>query len=224
MPYRKTPIVANETYHVFNRSIAKLPIFLDKRDYQRAIEVIDFYRYGKPTLRFSHFRRLTPEDRKKFLNNLSNNTKPIIEILVFCLMPNHVHCLIVGSGDNAISNFMANFQHSYSKYFNAKYNRTGGLFQSIFKAVRIESDEQLVHVSRYIHLNPVSSFLIKLESLPDYPWSSFRHYLNSVDKKNFVSKDLVLSYFKSNESYQQFVYDQANYQKELEKIKHLTLE
>lgn len=118
---------------------------------------------------------------------------------------------------------MRNFQHSYSKYFNLKNDRTGGLFQAMFKAVRIETDEQLIHVSRYIHLNPVSSMLIKIEKLEDYLWSSFKDYIldtNSV----LISPVLILKYFKSKNKYKEFVFNQADYQKRLESIKHLTLD
>lgn len=117
---------------------------------------------------------------------------------------------------------MRNFQHSYSKYFNAKNERTGSLFQSMFKAVRIESDEQLIHVSRYIHLNPVSSFLINIESLTDYAWSSFKDYMNPSD--SIIATKSILDYFKSKEEYKKFVFNQADYQRELEQIRHLALE
>lgn len=222
MPRRKTPLVSGEIYHVFNRSIAKQPIFLSQRDYTRAIDVINFYRYQKPPLRFSHFNRLTPELKKEFLKNLASK-KQLVEILAFCIMPNHVHFLLKQLHEDSISKFMNNFQHSYSKYFNVKNERTGSLFQALFKAVRIESNEQLLHVSRYIHLNPVSSFVIKIESLPSYPWSSFHEYI-SGKVKSFINSDLVLNYFKSKDDYKKFVFDQASYQQELEKIKHLTLE
>lgn len=223
MPRRRTPIIPGEIYHVFNRSIAKQPIFLSQRDYLRAIDVINFYRYQKPPLRFSHFNRLTPELKKEFLKNLASK-KRLVEILAFCLMPNHFHFLLKQLHEDSISKFMNNFQHSYSKYFNTKNERVGSLFQAMFKAVRIESDEQLLHVSRYIHLNPVSSFVIKIESLSNHPWSSFHEYISEPKAESFINTDLVLNNFKSKDDYKKFVFDQASYQQELEKIKHLALE
>ena len=218
MPRRKTLIITGEIYHVFNRSIARQPIFLNKRDYRRAIETIDFYRLQKLPLKFSRFKHL-PEEQKAIL---LKNSQPQIEILAFCIMPNHVHFLLKAIQEKAISSFMNNFQHSYAKYFNTKNDRTGALFQSMFKAVRIETDEQLLHVSRYIHLNPVTSFLINIDSLPSYPWCSFKDYIEPGDF--IVSTNQILNYFKSKEEYKEFVLDQADYQRELDKAKHLMLE
>ncbi|OGD92713.1 hypothetical protein A2697_04085 [Candidatus Curtissbacteria bacterium RIFCSPHIGHO2_01_FULL_41_44] len=222
MPRRRTPLISGEIYHVFNRSIAKQPIFLSQKDYSRAIDVINFYRYQKPPLRFSHFNRLTPELKKGFLENLANKEQ-LVEILAFCIMPNHVHFLLKQLQENSISKFMNNFQHSYSKYFNTKNERLGSLFQAMFKAVRIETEEQLLHVSRYIHLNPVSSFLIKIEQLESYPWSSLKNYENN-EMASFVKPKDILAHFKTYDRYKEFVVDQSNYQQELEKFKHLTFE
>ena len=118
---------------------------------------------------------------------------------------------------------MNNFQHSYAKYFNTKNDRTGSLFQAMFKSVRIESEEQLLHVARYIHLNPVSSFIIEIDSLPNYPWSSLKDYF-SDGKKSLIDTKSILGHFKSKEDYKKFVFDQADYQQKLEGIKHLVLE
>ena len=222
MPYRKTPLITGEIYHVFNRSIAKQPIFLNQKDYRRALEVIGFYRYRDLSIKFSRYKTLPLEEKKSFLDNLTNSGKPLVEILAFCIMPNHVHFLLKAIRDNSISNFMRNVQHSYSKYFNVKNERVGTLFQPMFKAVRIENDEQLIHVSRYIHLNPVSSFIINIQLLGSYPWSSFKDYMN--EDKTFVETQQILSYFKSKEEYQKFVFDQADYQRKLEAIKHLAFE
>ena len=118
---------------------------------------------------------------------------------------------------------MSRFENSYARYFNIKYDRVGPLFQPMFKAVRIETEEQFLHVSRYIHLNPTSSYLIKIKDLKNYPWSSFAGFLDAKFLQ-FVNPKLVLSHFKSKEAYRKFVLDQADYQRKLELIKHLTLE
>lgn len=222
MPYRKLPFVNNEIYHVIARGVAKKPIFISSNDYYRAFELIDFYRRGTLSLRFSYFSRLPKKKKEEFLKRIGN-IKPVVEILAFCLMSNHLHFLLRQLEKRGISIFMSNFQNSYAKYFNLRHKRIGPLFQPMFKAVRIEDDEQLVHVSRYIHLNPVSSYLIEIEELEDYPWSSFGVYLGKR-KLEFVEPNLILDYFGKREKYRQFVFDQADYQRELEKIKHLILE
>lgn len=222
MPYRKIPIASGEIYHVFNRSVAKQPIFLYDRDYQRAIEVIKFYRHKDLPLRFSHYNRL-PLEQKGQIGNLIEESPVVIEILAFCLMPNHLHFLLKSLTEDGIIKFMSNLQNSYAKYFNIKHERTGTLFQPMFKAVRIESDEQLIHVCRYIHLNPVTAYLVKtIEDLENYPWSSYIYYLS--DSLSFISKELILSFFKNLKEFKKFTADQVDYQRRLNLIKHLSLE
>lgn len=110
---------------------------------------------------------------------------------------------------------------SSTKYRNTKYNRQGSLFQVPFKAVHIETDEQLIHVSRYIHLNPLVSLLVK--DLRLYPWSSYLGYIGTRDNPA-VKKDEILSFFKSPKDYEKFVLNQADYGITLEKLKHLSLD
>ncbi len=119
---------------------------------------------------------------------------------------------------------MSDFQNSFVRYYNTKNEKKGPLFESQFKAVRILSEGQLLHVSRYIHLNPYSGYLVKnINDLESYQWSSFREYLG-LASKNICYKDLILSAFSCPDDYKKFVFDRADYQRELEQIKHLILE
>ncbi len=211
----------NEIYHVINRGVARNPIFIDKRDYQRFINLVNFYRFENLPMRYSHFNRLNEQEKIAFLNKINQN-KNLVNIISFCLMPNHIHFLLQQLSDKGISVFMKNLQNSYARYFNIKLNRTGPLFESMFKAVRIESEEQLLHVNRYIHLNPVSSYLIEKENLAGYPWSSLSNFLGQKFLP-FIKGDIILNHFK-NLSYQNFVFDQLDYQRKLQDIKHLVLE
>ena len=94
----------------------------------------------------------------------------------------------------------------------------------MFKAVRIETDEQLVHTARYIHLNPITGFILKdINKLSNYPWSSFPIYLGK-QTLDIINKETVLDFFSSLKQFVDFTKDQINYQRELDKIKHLTLE
>lgn len=224
MPYRRTLIVTGEIYHVFNRSIAHQQIFSNQRDFHRIIELIPFYSYHRPLLRFSHFIRLSQEQRVTFINTLKNNQKKQIQILAFCIMPNHLHFLIKEVENSGITTFMRNIQNSYAKYFNTKNKRTGALFQSMFKAVRIETDEQLLHVARYIHLNPVTSYIIhSVDNLENYPWSSYSDYIGK-SKSDLVSTDQIMSFFSSIEKFKNFTINQAEHQRKLGQLKHLILE
>ena len=223
MSYRRTPIVTGEIYHTFNRGIARQPIFLNTSNYRRALELIRFYSYSEPRLRFSHYNRLPLKQRADFLDDLKTNGHKQIQLFAFCLMPNHVHFLMKEVEKDGISRFMSNFQNSYAKYLNLKTDRTGSLFQSMFKAVRIESDEQFMHVCRYIHLNPLTSYVIKdIADLEKYYWSSYTEYLG--ERSELVDTDLMLGFFPSKEQFKKFTLDQMDYQRKLDKIKHLSLE
>lgn len=137
-------------------------------------------------------------------------------------MPNHFHFLLKQENEVGISKYLSDFQNSYTRYFNINHNRTGPLFMDQFKAVRIESEQQLIHVSRYIHLNPYSGFLTKnLTELENYPWSSFKNYLL---QENLAEYKIILDLFSSKDKYKSFVLDQADYQRKLKRIEHLTLE
>lgn len=119
---------------------------------------------------------------------------------------------------------MSNFQNSYARYFNTKSKRISPLWQGQFKAVRIEDDNQLLHISRYIHLNPYTSFVVKnLKALLQYQWSSLSEYLNPATG-GICSKEIILSQFGNLDDYQKFILDQADYQRRLEGIKHLILD
>lgn len=224
MPGRNIPLVTNQIYHVFNRGIASQPVFLGKLDYERARQTIFYYQNLKVPLRYSFFLRLPSNERGELLQNLRKKKEFIIEILCFCFIPNHFHLLVRQLQDGGISSFMSNFTNSYTRYFNTKTKRSGPLFQGKFKAVRTETDEQLIHVSRYIHLNPYTSYVVKtVEELINYPYSSFSEYLN-LKGIGVCNKDFILAHFKNSDTYKQFVFDQADYQRQLDQIKHLVLE
>lgn len=223
MSYRKTILANNEVYHAFNRGVAKQPIFTTSQDYLRATNLLDYYRFSKPQFCFSHFSRLPRIQKDLIWEKLQTDAKNLVDIISYCFMPNHFHLLLKQLTENGISLFMANFQNAYARFFNSKNHRDGPLFQSVFKAVRIEDNNQLLHVNRYMHLNPVSSYLIEKEELANYPWSSYPQYIGSVPK-SFVKSDLVLDQFRNIEAYKKFVFDQADYQRQLASIKHLILE
>jgi len=224
MSHRKIPIVIDQVYHVFNRSIGRVPIFTENRDYQRALNVLTFYSYHNPSLRFSHYNRLPQLQKVGFMDGLKQKADKQIELFAFCFMPNHIHFLIKEIREKGITTFMSNFQNSYAKYFNTKENRSGGLFQQMFKSTLIEADEQLIHVARYIHLNPVTAFIIKnFKDLVLYPWSSYPTYVGK-NSSDILNTEVILSHFKSLQRFIEFTQDQVNYQRKLDRIKHLILE
>ena len=108
---------------------------------------------------------------------------------------------------------------SYSKYFNKKYKRKGPLWETRFKNVHVDTDEQLLHLTRYIHLNPVTALLVKKPE--DWNFSSYKEYLRESPRKICEFEEFIP--IEKNE-YKLFVEERIDYQKELAKIKHLLLE
>lgn len=221
MPKRRVILATNEIYHIFNRTIAKELIFTSLRNSKRALETIDFYRFPQE-MRFSKFKDLPKEIREDYLHDLKKK-KPLVEIYAFALMPNHYHFLLKQTQEKGIVQFASNFQNSFAKYFNIKNDRNGALFQNSFNGVRIENDEQFVHVSRYIHLNPVTSYIIEFKNLSSYPWTSFKEYAGTGENE-IVKTDFLLKMFSSKNSYVKFVADQVDYQRSLTQLKDLVLE
>jgi Protein of unknown function (DUF1568). len=225
MPYRKQLLVTNEVYHVVNRGVASLSIFDSENDYKRFANLVNFYSYSKNELSFSKFLKLNLDLKKEYLLSRDKNYTKNIDIFSYNLMPNHFHFLIRQLRKNGIQETLSRVQNAYARYYNLKNNRLGPLFQSRFKAVRIENDDILKHVSRYIHLNPVTSYLIEVGELENYYWSSYPDYLGIRDNGPiFVNKDFILNLFGNATNYKKFVLDQVDYQRKLARLKKLTLE
>lgn len=226
MPGRAIPLAEGEIYHIFNRGLDRRPTFTDKKEYQRALLILKFYPFKVPPVKLSRFLTLSNEIQEEMMSDLTKSGEKLVDILAFCLMPNHFHLLLKQLLPNGISKFLSNFQNSYTRYFNIKHERVGSLFLDQFKAVRVETDEQLLHVLRYIHLNPFSSFVVKqVEEVETYPWSSAPEYMKQADPRTSISRtDFVLSFFKNLELYRSFIRDQADYQREFKQIEHLLLE
>lgn len=205
---RKVSLVTDQIYHIFNRGVNKGEIFFQERDYQRFL--LATKHYLKKTSKFSH---------EKLLTNISDPGSEIlrVEILAYCLMPNHFHFLIKQKIDGGVTSFMQQQINSYVHYVNIKHKRLGPLFQGRFVSVLVDTDEQLTHVSRYIHLNPVVSGLVR--DLNCYRWSSYLPYIRGFDDE-ICSQSFILGKFKSKEDYKRFVLDQASYGQSLEQIKH----
>ncbi|AEA34657.1 transposase [Hippea maritima] len=215
---RKRVFAVGSFYHVFTKSIAGYHIFRSDDDYERMVEIMQYYVYENLPIRFSFYKRLKKDKHLKNTVDFDKLNK-LVDIVAYCLMPTHIHFLLTPLKENSISIYMKNLLNSYTRYFNTKAKRNGPLWQSRFKDVLVESDEQLIHLTRYIHLNPTSSGLV--EKPEDWKYSSYREYLGICDRSlcNF-SKYLDIN----TKDYKAFVENRIDYQKELSVIKHLVLE
>lgn len=211
--YRIREFAEDQHYHLFNRGIQKTKIFLDDQDYQIFLYYVKVY-LADPKILINKYPQLPIRLQGKNLNHVLN-------LIAYCFMPNHFHFLLKQSTKDAVSRFMKQLLNAYTFYFNEKYARTGPLFEGRYKAVRISSEELLLHITRYIHLNPVVSGLTnKSES---YRWSSHKDYMTNLDGE-IVKTKTVLNFFKTQKDFQKFVEDQVSYGKELENIKHLIID
>jgi len=214
MSYRQAVFANDQFYHVFNRGVEKRTTFIDRRDYNRFIDSLDYYQERDQHVRFSFKNRLPDFNKNKSYGPL------LAEIISYCLMPNHFHLLLKQVADNGITIFLSKLGNSYTKYFNTRYRRVGPLFQGSFKAVRIESDEQLIHVSRYIHLNPLIDYLTK--DLQAYTYSSYLEHMGI--KEGFCHKKYITNNFPSSEAYRQFILDQEDYGRSIKLLERATHE
>ena len=222
MPRRITPLANGEYYHIYNRGVAQQPTYSSVKTYERFILCLSYYRFNNTPFRLSRLLQIPTDERESILTNLKNSDERIVELIAYCLMPNHFHILIQQLTNVGISKFLRHVTDSYTRYFNTKHDRVGPVFQGAFKAVHITTDEQLIHVSRYIHLNPLVSFVVHEDQFLNYQWSSLSSYLKGG--RDLVNPEAILQQFKSPQSYLKFVMDQADYGKQLERIKHLTFE
>ncbi len=198
-----------EIYHVFNKSIAGYKIFNSPEDFRRMTDALSYYR-RKQTASFSTSAKCTALAGKASEN--------LVNIIAYCLMPTHFHLILHNLADNGIAHYTNNVLNSYTRYFNLKHNRKGPLWQGRSKKVLIAKDVYLLHLTRYIHLNPVTGYLV--EKPEEWEFSSYREYTES--RENGICDRSFLSM--GPREYENFTNDRIQYQRELKKIKNLILE
>lgn len=223
MPGRNITLVNENFYHVLNRGVASQKVFNCEKDYYQFIDRMNYYRNNNLPMGFAQLMNLPLSIRRDLLNQLEVKNDFLVDVIAFCLMPNHFHLLLKQKTNNGISKFLSNLSNSFTRYYNVKHKRTGTLVQGRFKAILVNSDEQLIHLLRYIHLNPYSAGLVKtLSELKKYPYSSLAEFIS--DRKGFCNPDIVMDQFADKDAYWNFVTDNADYQQCLAMIKKLVLE
>lgn len=213
---RKDLLVTGEVYHIFNKSIAEFKIFNNDSDYSRIINVICYYQREKPLISFSNFIKTR---QNSFKRDYSEKEK-LIEIIAYCVMPTHLHLVLKQLKENGISTFVSNVLNSYSRYFNIRYNRKGPLWEGRFKSVLVKNDEQLLHLTRYIHLNPVTAYLV--DNPEEWVASSYKEYLSETCPNALCKYTDILQI--NPVSYSEFVKNRISFQRDLAKIKNLIIE
>jgi putative transposase len=191
---REIPLETGGFYHIYNRGTDKRNIFVDQSDYRRFLNSVALFNSKEPigsiyeygfNLKLGRFGRRTSKSK-------------LVDIICYCLNPNHFHMLVEQKADSGISEFIKRLSGGYTKYFNHRHKRSGVLFQGKFKALCIDANEYLLHLSAYINLNNrvhrLNGQIVR---------SSWEEYVNS-DKQSLCVKDIVLKQFKNANEYKDF--------------------
>lgn len=198
MTTRRTPLATTEYYHIYNRGVDKREIFMDRYDVDRFFRSMLAFNTIEPvgSLREADLER-------KNSGETPVDTEPLVDIIAYCLNPNHFHLLLRQKVDGGVSEFMKRLSGGYTWYFNNKYDRSGVLFQGIFQSSHIDVNEYFLHVSVYINLNfRVHKYRGKdLENI----LSSWDEYMGtSAPQNNICTKDSILGQFKTEKAYADF--------------------
>lgn len=183
-------------YHVYNRGSNKAGIFLDESYYIVFLSLLKRY--------------LGDETEKRSNHGVYLNYHDDVELLAFCLMHNHFHLFLYQKSSSALKEFMKSLSVSYGMYFNRRYKRAGPVFQQRYKAVRIVDDTQLLHISRYIHLNP--------DDYINHRWSSLPYYIGQR-RASWIKPARVIELFEGTD-YLNFLKEYASRRNELKQLKN----
>ncbi len=199
-------------YHIFNQGVDGRRIFLDDEDYHLFLYYI--YIYLTPLDKV--LRRYHTLPIRLFNKNLAKK----VTLLSYVLMPDHYHLIVAQQDNEGISQFMKQLSNAYTQYFNQKYKRRGSLFEGAFKSMDVKNKDNLIQLSRFIHLHPV---IENLTSDTEYSWSSYNEYADLSNHKLCDTKK-ILSLFPSVYAYKKFIHDKKDYQKKRKDIQSLIIE
>ena len=198
-------------FHILNRGVDGRNIFLDEKDYFRFVHNLFEFNDLSPALNTKYYFNQSMDFGNPY--NIRKPRKLIVEILAFCLMPNHFHLLLKQRGEGNIIKFMRKLGAGYANYFNQKYQRSGALFQGRYKLILVNSEPHFTYLPYYIHFNPldltmpewrkgkIQNYQKAVEILNFFRWSS---HLDYIGKKNFPSvtqRDFLLKFFGGPKNY-----------------------
>lgn len=197
--------ISENYYHVYNRGVEKRDIFIDDQDYR---VFLDYLKVA-----------LSPEEKilddvdisyAKTLRLRRKNINEDVDLLAYCLMPNHFHLFLYLHDKEGIKKLMQSTMTGYAMYFNKKYDRVGGLFQGKYKASHIDNEAYLWHISRYIHLNP--------REWSNYEYSSIDYYLRGKQSDWVKPQRILQMHSEYGSSYEEFINDASDFAKSLGEI------
>ena len=194
---RKTELANGEYYHVYNRGVDKREIFSDKFDLDRFFSSMKEFNTLEP-IGSIYENSFNHNQLGGSTSKLVMKQKKIVDFVCYCLNPNHYHFLLKQLSDNGIEKFLHRLGTGYTMYFNNRQKRSGSLFQGRFKAIHIDTNEYLLHLSSYINQNgkvhKINSPLHK---------SSLGEYLGN--EKGICNKGIILEQFKNTRDYEEYM-------------------
>lgn len=171
-------------YYVSVKGYEEQPIFRDEADYSYFCSLFENY--------------YSPDTSKRRTKPVKVKLNGTVQVLAYCLMPNNFHLLLHQIERDGMSKLMNGVIESYSNYFYNKYETVGPIFENCYKISNIPSDDNLLNISRDIHLTS--------DDWMDYPYSSIRSYLYD-DAPCWVNKKRIAELYGSAEKYLQFLRD-----------------
>lgn len=183
MPVRYQPIVPNQYYHIYNR-VPKKKLFWSHQNYIYCHKLLTKYA-----------------------------TKYQIGVGAYCLMPNHYHLLLIQRGTTSLSKYISVVFNSYIQALNKQKHRKGSLFEYRFKNIPINKQEYLLHLCRYIHLNPVKANFVSHPT--DWLYSDYKEWAG-INQPHQEQAVLIHDFFQSTFNYENFLME-YKIEKDLEK-------
>lgn len=234
---RKEKFVPGEYYHIYTRTILKSPEF---KNYGNANRLAQAFLLGNSTMSSQAFNYLRNNRNPIFEKavEIARQGKRLTDIISYSIMPDHYHLLLREKSEGGITDFIRRCNTSIAKYINTKFNRTGPLFEGNFKSKHVGSNEYLLHLSVYIHLNPldflsnkdwrfnkIKNWQSEKEKLLNYPLTSLMAFLKKDHLNQIISGEKIITgQFKNCEEYEEYLRDWAVNTSELEKINDFVID
>lgn len=192
-----------EVYHIYNRGVEKRDIFTDAHDVARFLQSMEEFNRLEPigSLYQHSFRK-----KNSLLSGKTAQSEKLVEVIAYCLNPNHFHFILRQVAVGGISEFMKRLSGGYTWYFNHKYERESALFQGSFKSRHIATNVYLLHLSAYVNLNnEVHRISEKNPLFVGVERSSWNEYVLPLRKKDGqCEKRCILEQFKNCKEYEVF--------------------
>lgn len=231
---RKEEFVLEEYYHIYSRTILNIPEFEDFENALKLSQAFLLANSTESTKAFECFRNSKNTNWRKSVEIAWRGDK-LVDVLAYAIMPDHYHLLVKEKQENGVSNFLQKCNTSIAKYINTKKERRGSLFEGPFKAKHIDSNNYLLHLSLYIHLNPLDfidsknwregglkNWTSKKKKLLAYPWSSLKSFLYE-DYEDWIlsGTEIIRDQFKDRKDYEKFLREWST--ENLENIKEMAI-